>query len=130
MGRYYSGDIEGKFWFGVQSSDAADRFGVEGYSPSYIEYDFEAGDLEGVEDELESIKAELGENLERLDKFFDENDSYNEEKLAKYFKKEFNLKLDSWDISDMLSEYADYYLGIKIRDCLKEKGYCSFTAEL
>ncbi len=28
MGRYYSGDIEGKFWFAVQSSYAADRFGV------------------------------------------------------------------------------------------------------
>ena len=27
MGRYYSGDIEGKFWFAVQSSNAADRFG-------------------------------------------------------------------------------------------------------
>jgi hypothetical protein len=27
MGRYYTGDIEGKFAFAVQSSDAADRFG-------------------------------------------------------------------------------------------------------
>lgn len=24
MGRYYNGDIEGKFWFGVQSSNDAD----------------------------------------------------------------------------------------------------------
>jgi hypothetical protein len=29
MGRYYHGDIEGKFWFGVQSSYDADFFGVE-----------------------------------------------------------------------------------------------------
>jgi len=28
MGRYYNGDIEGKFWFAVQSSDDADFFGV------------------------------------------------------------------------------------------------------
>ena len=28
MSRWYSGDIEGKFWFGIQSSHAADRFGV------------------------------------------------------------------------------------------------------
>jgi len=28
MGRYYTGDIEGKFVFGIQSSDAADRFGA------------------------------------------------------------------------------------------------------
>jgi hypothetical protein len=31
MGRYYSGDISGKFWFGIQSSHDADYFGVKGY---------------------------------------------------------------------------------------------------
>ena len=41
MGRYYSGDIEGKFWFTVQSSNAADRFGSIGYEPSYLEYYFD-----------------------------------------------------------------------------------------
>jgi hypothetical protein len=34
MGRYYSGSIRGKFWFGLQSSSAADRFGVLG---SYLD---------------------------------------------------------------------------------------------
>ena len=29
MGRYYSGDIEGKFWYGVQDSDDATQFGCE-----------------------------------------------------------------------------------------------------
>ena len=29
MGRYYHGDIQGKFWFGVQSSSDASHFGVE-----------------------------------------------------------------------------------------------------
>ena len=28
MGRYYNGDIEGKFAFGVQSSDTMDKFGA------------------------------------------------------------------------------------------------------
>ena len=28
MGRYITGDIERKLWFAVQSSNAADRFGV------------------------------------------------------------------------------------------------------
>jgi hypothetical protein len=28
-----------------------------------------------------------------------------------------------------LSEYADLCLGIKIRDCIKENGSCSFEAE-
>ena len=30
MGRYYHGDIDGKFWVAVQSSTDADFFGVEG----------------------------------------------------------------------------------------------------
>lgn len=29
MGRYYSGQISGKFWFGIQSSDDASNFGVK-----------------------------------------------------------------------------------------------------
>jgi hypothetical protein len=38
MGRYYTGDIEGKFMFGVQSSDDANFFGVEGESRSLDYY--------------------------------------------------------------------------------------------
>lgn len=40
MGRYYSGDIEGKFGFGCQSSDAADQFGSHGQEPSELHYYF------------------------------------------------------------------------------------------
>ena len=29
MGRFYYGDIKGKFWFGVQESEDASHFGVE-----------------------------------------------------------------------------------------------------
>lgn len=29
MGRYYDGNISGKFWFGIQNSDDASYFGVE-----------------------------------------------------------------------------------------------------
>ena len=50
MGRYYSGDIEGKFWFGVQSSNAADRFGAEGFRPEELCYYFDKDEhLEGVQ---------------------------------------------------------------------------------
>ena len=28
MGRYYNGNINGKFWFGVQSSDAMEKYGA------------------------------------------------------------------------------------------------------
>ena len=40
MGRFYSGDIEGKFWFGLQPSDAPSIFGGTEQEPAYITYDF------------------------------------------------------------------------------------------
>ena len=119
MGRYYSGDIEGKFWFGVQSSYAADRFGQRGYEPSYIEYYYCEDHLDDVEAEIKRIEDGLGDKLETLDKFFSEKNSYRPEELS-------DLGIDSHD----LSEYADLGLGRKIRDCIKEIGQCSFTAEL
>jgi len=38
MGRYYDGDIEGKFWFAVQNSDDGEHFGAEEQGSNYIEY--------------------------------------------------------------------------------------------
>jgi hypothetical protein len=119
MGRYYDGDINGKFWFGVQSSNAADRFGQKGYEPSYIEYYYDNDDLDEVEAEIKRIEDELGDKLETIDKFFSERFSYSDEDLKA-------IGIDGHDIS----EYADLGLGRKIRDCIKENGSCSFTAEL
>ena len=119
MGRYYSGDIEGKFWFAVQSSIAADRFGVSHNEPNYVEYYYEEDDLEGVEEEIKNIEEGLGDKLQLIDKFFDEHDSYNDVMLT-----------DAGITKEELSEYADLRLGRKIRDCIKETGCCSFTAEL
>ena len=119
MGRYYSGDIEGKFWFGVQSSDAADRFGVIGNEPQYLEYYYDEDNLDEVEAEIKRIEDELGDKLETLDKFFSERYSYSDDELSA-------IGIDSHDIS----EYADIGLGRKIRDCIKENGVCSFTTEL
>jgi len=124
MGRYYSGDIDGKFWFGVQSSSAADRFGVEGVVPDYLEYKFLSDDLEAVEKELKEIEDSLGDYLELLKTFFDKNAMYSDEDLANY------LKLEKNQLQWYLSEYADYHLGIQIRDCIKENGNCFFKAEL
>lgn len=119
MGRYYDGDINGKFWFGVQSSNAADRFGQKGYEPSYIEYYYDNDDLDEVEAEIKRIEDNLGDKLETLDKFFSERFSYSDEDLKA-------IGIDGHDIS----EYADLGLGRKIRDCIKENNGCSFTAEL
>ena len=38
MGRYYEGDIDGKFWFGIQSSDDGEYFGAEEQDSNWINY--------------------------------------------------------------------------------------------
>jgi hypothetical protein len=118
MGRYYSGDIDGKFWFAVQSSDCADRFGVTGEAPSVLNYYFSEDDLEGVEEEIANIEEELGDKVRIIEEFFASRESYNDEAL-----KEAGISKHE------LSEYADLGLGKKIRDCIKENGECSFEAE-
>ena len=119
MGRYYSGDIDGKFWFAVQPSNSADRFGVTGYVPEYLEYYFEDSDKEDVQRELKKIEQSLGDQLDKMNAFFEKHDSYSDDMLREY----------GIDISN-LSDYADYKLGKKILNCLEKKGYCEFTAEL
>ena len=118
MGRYYSGDIDGKFWFALQSSNAADRFGVSGEQPNILTYYFGEDDLEGVEEEIKNIEEKLGDQLAVIDKFFEDNNGYNNEMLK-----------EAGITQEQLSDYADLGLGIKIRDCIKEYGQCSFEAE-
>ena len=119
MGRYYSGDIEGKFWFALQSSDCADRFGKIGEIPCYLEYYFDIHDLPDVEAEIQSIESTLGNVKEKIDKFFEENNGYNEEKL-----KEHGITIHH------LSEYADLLLGYQIQNSINKNGGCHFSAEL
>ena len=125
MGRYYHGDIEGKFWFAVQSSTAADRFGSEHFEPSYVSYYFDESHLQYVKDELKHIEDTIGEkNMKLLDKFFKDTNGYNDEIMEKYKKGLVKI----WD--NHKKDYADYRLGKKIRDCIEEHGECSFEAEL
>lgn len=119
MGRYYSGDIKGKFWFGLQSSVAADRFGVPHCEPSYVTYYYQEQDLDGVEKEINNITESLGNKLKVIEDFFKDRGGYNDEMLA-----------EAGITRDELSEYADLGLGIQIRDCIIEKGECTFDAEL
>ena len=124
MGRYYYGDIEGKFWFAVQSSYAADRFGVMGTAPSYIEYYFQKEDLPGVQEELANIENILGDKLAKIDEFFKERVYYNDQELQDF------LGISSEETMIVLSHYADYELGKKIEACIIENGSCSFEGEI
>jgi adenine-specific DNA methylase len=115
MGRYYSGDIEGKFMFAVQKSTAADRFGSTHSEPSYVEYFFSEEHIETIEKELLLLK----ENYEKVVLFFESREGYTDEDLEK-----------NGIVKAELSDYADYVLGERILNCIKETGCCQFTAEL
>ena len=113
MGRYYNGDIEGKFWVALQPSDAPTRFGGH----MELSFSFSEDDIEGVQEELNAIKASTP--LAKIDEFFEGRFSYNDEMLSKA------------DISkEELLNYADYKLGSDILKCLKEQGQCNFWGEL
>jgi hypothetical protein len=118
MGRYFQGDIQGKFWFALQSSNCADRFGVMGYQPDVLNYYFSEDDLEGVEEEIANIETKLGDKLKIIDDFFETRGGYNDDDLEK-----------AGISKHELSEYADLGMGKKIRDCIKENGQCEFEAE-
>jgi len=120
MGRYYNGDINGKFWFGVQPSNAPSRFSEYAEcEPSCIDYYFNEQHIDEVKEELKRIEEVLGENLHKIDNFFSERDMYTDSEL------------DAIGIKDwMLREYADYKLGKKIEECIEREGQCQFSAEL
>ena len=129
MGRYYSGDIEGKFVFGSQSSAAADRFGVEGRTPGYLEYYYDETNLDDLETELKNIEDGIGEQGEYYLKIY--YDLYGVEDNAEITFEEYLKKGNKKPLNkEQLLEFFDYRIGKKIQACIKEQGCCSFTAEL
>lgn len=125
MGRYYYGDIEGKFWFGVQSSFAADRFGVSVYEEDREDdeldedgepytwisywYQFDSHHIPDVLEELHSIECTLGPIFQDM------------KTITNY---DYSLFTHAQQI-----EFADYLLGCKILDCLQRTGSCFFEVE-
>tara|TARA_R110002020_G_scaffold418345_1_gene627599 strand:- start:231 stop:605 length:375 start_codon:yes stop_codon:yes gene_type:complete len=124
MGRYYSGDIEGKFMFSVQSSDDADFFGSEGHT-SYLNYHFDKDDhMTSIDKGIIKCKIALGSWKKKLDTFFKKNDGWNDKMLWD------QIRLSSEKSKEILGWYARLELGEKIKKCVKENGDCSFEAEL
>ena len=129
MGRYYDGDIEGKFWFGVQSSDDAEFFGARELEPLYVTYIVE--DIAEVDKGLDMCILALGINKKRLDEFFDSCEhGYNDEMIIKWYKDKHKLTIDEGFVMKMLTWYARLDLGEKIKKCMVDKGFCEFRAEL
>ena len=121
MGRYYNGMIDGKFWFGVQSSDDGTFFGAMEQEPSVIEYFTD--DLEQAEEGIKQCKQKLGKHLKKLNNFFEDSGGYNDDMLAEY------LEVPKSKVSELLRWYARLELGLRIADCIEKEGYCSFEAE-
>ena len=119
MGRYYSGDIEGKFMFAVQPSNAGERFGAE-EQKDYIQYYVEREQsYDHIVRELDKIEGSGA--LERVQKMFAIENGWNDEILKKYNVSE-----------EDLSEYADWRMGKQIKEFFDENPeelYCNFTAE-
>ena len=139
MGRYYNGDINGKFWFAVQNSNDANHFGVRGIyflhsdgkklyeEAEYydgLEYYFGEEHLSGVITKLNDIADQLGSYKAELDKFFKENNGYNDEMIVE------QTKIPADEVGRALVLYARHGLGKEIRDCIIQCGQCAFDAEL
>ena len=129
MGRYYQGDIEGKFWFAVQSS--ADP---EFFSPSHIDeldeedcgmilWEFEKEDLPNIKKGIRECNSKLGSWGKKLDTFFASRDSYNYEMLTKA------LGTSEKKVRSLLKWYARRGLGCQILRCVEELGHCYFEGE-
>lgn len=125
MGRYYEGDIEGKFWFAVQSSNDADYFGVNGVEPNdYLYYHYDETHLPDIEEGIKDCLLNLGKWKNKLDKFFKNNNGYN----AKMLEDQIGLNKD--EESHILEWYARLQLGEEILECVERQGQCIFKAEL
>ena len=122
MGRYYHGDIEGKFWFAVQSSCDGEYFGMEEQEPSYLPY--YSDDLDLAEEGVEECKAKLRGYLTIMRKFFNSRSSYTDKSLAEA------LEVSEDKTAHLLKWYARLTLGEKIVKCIKEEGSCWYEAEL
>lgn len=132
MGRYYHGDIEGKFWFSVQDSNDARHFGghetelqdEETGVVHELEYSFNMDDIQDINSGIATCIEDLGVYKEKLDEFFNERPSYNDDDLSKH------LGVSKDECSALLESYARLQLGYQIKVCVWEKGQCAFIAEL
>lgn len=141
MGRYYHGDIEGKFWFGVQDSRDPAFFGgketpIFDYDPDTLEtgteqigsnFKFVKDDLSDINLGINRCEEALGETKDKIDKFFEGRESYSDNQLAEYLELEGENYMAETRMLLML--YARLELGQKIKDHVEKFGECDFDAD-
>ena len=126
MGRYYNGDIEGKFMFGVQCSTSGERFGAQEVEPTWIDYEVDREDFEIL---FNDQMKELNENgsVSKCKEFFEWVEKENNNLYNTKDQEKFGITHEN------LSDYADYELGMQIKDWFdnnKDRDTLCFSAEL
>lgn len=120
MGRYYSGDIEGKFMFAVQSSTAGERFGAEDVT-DYINYYISRDEYDNIVKELNDIEKTGA--VKRVQDMFAKCENTYSNKIME----------ENGVSKEDIAEYADWRLGGQIKkwfDDNPEEDGLSFSAEL
>jgi len=120
MGRYYNGDVDGKFMFAVQSSDAHERFGARSEESNYIPYVVYRDSYAEICAELDSIKHKG--HVDKVENMFNKEEGWNDKIQERY------------NVTDKdLSEYADYKIGLQLKEFFDDNpdtDECRFEAEL
>ena len=130
MGRFYNGDINGKWWFAVQSSDTPERFGGQETSIEYI-----ICNDEEFQEKMKKLETTLGESLKIFDEFFAKKSSYNIKTLNEFFQEKGTSYTDNISIVDieyLFSDYADYQFGLKVAKYFEDtqEESCYISSEL
>ena len=122
MGRYYSGDIDGKFAFAIQPSTAPEVYlGANATSITYV-WD----DKDELKRIIDQIKNKMKHRYDQIVQFFSEHDCYSDKELAEY------LHVTEEEVRDLLLDYYNYMLGEKAYKYMVENNadYCEIDAEL
>ena len=159
MGRYYytnNSDFDGKFWFGVQSSDDPERVygmrlsGGVSFTENFVDYDADEQDNERIMTELDKQFTLLGVPRDKRRYRFDSGEevgAYVWDDLNEFFLQDepkkhpnsathedipysFGDDERKWPISSAKVEAASRVdLGLRILNDIRIHGACHMTAE-
>jgi hypothetical protein len=141
MGRHYDGDIEGKFWFAVQSSDDGEYFGAiditeentdSDYHDGFVDYVIYFSDIDRVKAGIDLCKRQLRGNYLILNEFFLSNNGYNDEMIIEHYQKTKGIHINEGFLREQLTIFARLDFGTQILLYFNENPGedCHFTAEM
>ena len=140
MGRHYDGDISGKFWFAVQSSDDGEYFGAlditeentdSDYHDGFIDYVIYLSDIDRVKAGIDLCKRQLRNNYVILSEFFSNSSGYNDEMIIEHYTKTRGIHINEGFLREQLTIFARLDFGTQILLYFNENPGedCHFTAE-